>query len=127
MEDAVRVIRDGDTLALDGFIGFCAPEELIIGLVKRFLETGEPKNLTLVYASGIGDGKDKGVNRLCHDGLLRRVIAGHWGLTPKLQALALNNKIEAYNFPQGVYDSSFSRYCRQQSPDDFSGRFGNVY
>ena len=54
VEDAVRVIRDGDTLALDGFIGFCAPEELIIGLEKRFLETGEPKNLTLVYASGIG-------------------------------------------------------------------------
>ena len=78
VEDAVRVIRDGDTLALDGFIGFCAPEELIIGLEKRFLETGEPKNLTLVYASGIGDGKDKGVNRLCHDGLLRRVVAGHW-------------------------------------------------
>ena len=106
-EDAVRVIRDGDTLALDGFIGCCVPEELIIGLEKRFLETGEPKNLTLIYASGIGDGKDQGVNRLCHEGLLRRVVAGHWGLTPKLQALALNNKIEAYNFPQGVLTHLF--------------------
>jgi propionate CoA-transferase len=73
VEDAVRVIRDGDTLALDGFIGCCVPEELIIGLEKRFLEAGEPKNLTLIYASGIGDGKDQGVNRLCHEGLLRRV------------------------------------------------------
>jgi propionate CoA-transferase len=106
-EDAVRVIRDGDTVAFDGFIGCCVPEELIIALEKRFLETGEPKNLNIVYASGIGDGKDKGINRLCHDGLIKRVVIGHYGLTPKLQALALANKIEAYNFPQGVLTHLF--------------------
>jgi propionate CoA-transferase len=106
-EDAVRVIRDGDTVALDAFIACCVPEYLIACLEKRFLETGEPKNLTLVYASGIGDGKDKGVNRLCHEGLLKRVVIGHYGLTPKLQALALSNKIEAYNFPQGVLTHLF--------------------
>lgn len=100
--DAIRVIRDGDTVCLDGFIGGVAPEELMIGLERRFLETGEPKNLTLVYASGIGDSKDRGANRLAHEGLIKRVIAGHWGLVPKLQRLALENKIEAYNFPQGV-------------------------
>ena len=43
-EDAVRVIRDGDTVALDGFVGCCIPEELIIGLEKRFLEAGEPRD-----------------------------------------------------------------------------------
>ncbi len=102
VDDAIRVIRDGDTVCLDGFIGGVAPEELMIGLERRFLETGEPKNLTLVYASGVGDGKDRGANRLAHEGLIRRVIAGHWGLVPKLQHLALTNKIEAYNFPQGV-------------------------
>ncbi len=106
-DDAVRVIRDRDTVALDGFLGACAPEELIATLADRFQKTGEPKNLTLIYASGIGDGKDKGVNRLAQDGLVKRVIAGHWGLTPKLQALALNNKIEAYNFPQGVLTHLF--------------------
>lgn len=106
-EDALRVIRDGDTVALDGIVGCLIPEELIIGLEKRFLSTGEPKNLTLVYASGLGDGKDQGLNRLGHEGLLRRVVAGHWGLTPKLQALALNNKIEAYNLPQGVLTHLF--------------------
>ncbi|MBP7765066.1 MAG: acyl CoA:acetate/3-ketoacid CoA transferase [Deltaproteobacteria bacterium] len=102
VDDAIRVIRDGDTVALDGFIGSLAPNELMLGLERRFLATGEPKNLTLLFASGIGDGRDQGVNHLAHEGLLRRVIAGHWGLIPKLQKLAFEEKIEAYNFPQGV-------------------------
>lgn len=101
LEDAVRVIRDGDTVAINGFVGY-SPEELLRGLEDRFLKTGEPKNLTLIVAAGIGDGKEKGVNRLAHDGLVRRVVAGHWGLIPKMQKLALAGKIEAYNFPQGV-------------------------
>jgi propionate CoA-transferase len=101
LEDAVRVIRDGDTVAVNGFVGY-SPEELLRGLEDRFLKTGEPKGLTLIVAAGIGDGKEKGVNRLAHDGLVRRVVAGHWGLIPKMQKLALAGKIEAYNFPQGV-------------------------
>jgi len=107
LTEAVQVVRSGDTLAFDGFVGSCIPEELIIGLEKRFLETGEPGDLTLIYASGIGDGKEKGTNRLAHTGLLKRVIAGHWGLTPKLQKLALDGKIEAYNLPQGVLTHLF--------------------
>lgn len=107
LAEAVQVVRSGDTLALDGFIGGCVPEELIIGLERRFLETGEPRDLTLIYASGIGDGKEKGGNRLAHEGLLKRVIAGHWGMTPKLQQLALGGKIEAYNLPQGVLTHLF--------------------
>lgn len=106
-EDAVRVIRDGDTVALDGFVTCLIPDELIKCLENRFLSTGEPKNLTLLYASGLGDGKDQGLNRLGHEGLLKRVVAGHWGLTPKLQKLAFDNKIEAYNFPQGVLTHLF--------------------
>ncbi|MEN6360064.1 MAG: acyl CoA:acetate/3-ketoacid CoA transferase [Smithella sp.] len=101
IEDAMRVIRDGDTVAVNGFVGY-SPEELLRGLEDRFLKTGEPKNLTLVMAAGIGDGKEKGGNRLAHAGLIRRMIAGHWGLVPKMQQLALEGKMEAYNFPQGV-------------------------
>jgi acyl CoA:acetate/3-ketoacid CoA transferase len=64
VDDTVRVIRDGDTVALDGFLGACVAEELIVGLTNRFRETGEPKNLTLIYASGIGDGKDRRVKTI---------------------------------------------------------------
>jgi propionate CoA-transferase len=101
-DEAVAVIRDGDTIVVQGFVGIGVPDELILALERRFLATGHPRDLTLLFAAAPGDGKELGINRLAHDGLLKRVIGSHYALVPKIAKMALQNKFEAYNLPLGA-------------------------
>lgn len=100
--EAAELVNDGDCIVTDGFVGSCCPETLTIALEERFLETGKPINLNLMYAAAQGDQKGKGADHFAHEGMTKRVVGGHYNMSPALGKLAVENKIEAYNLPQGT-------------------------
>src|SRR5262249_62019151 len=99
--DAVPATRPGTPLAPRASVGTAPPDALLGGLPRPFQTTGGPGGLPLVFAAGQGDGQTRGLNRLALPGLVRRAVGGHWGLIPRLGAMALRGELEAYNLPQG--------------------------
>ncbi len=102
-KEAVSYIKNGDTIGSSGFIGMGHAEEITYELEKRFLETGEPRDLTVTWGSSQSDTKTMiGCNRFAHDGFIKRAIVGHMGMQLDLSRMAAENKFETYNIPQGV-------------------------
>ena len=104
---AVRLVRDGNSVVVDGFMGQCFAEELTLALEQRFLLTGTPRDLELVFTMAAGNRLGRGLDRLAHKGLLKRAVGGHWALSPALGKMAVDNAIEAHNLPQGVIAQLF--------------------
>ena len=118
-DEAIALIRDNDVVTTTGFVQSCIPEALHAALEKRYVETGAPRDLTLIMCAGAGDSKGLGTGRLHHEGLLRRVIAANFGRMPKVAEAAQENRICGYNLPQGVI-SQLYRACAAGQPGLFS-------
>ena len=102
-EEAVQMVQSGDTLVIGGSgAGHAIPESLIEALGKRFRSTLQPRDLTVVHISGMGDQRELGLGHLADPRLIKRDIGGHWGMSPPMAKLAIENKTEAYNLPQGA-------------------------
>lgn len=103
-EKAAELIQDGCTLAASGFGLACWNEEMGIAIEERFKKTGHPKNLTVVHASAVGSRRNakQGMSHLGYEGLVKRWIGGIAYASPGMAKLIEDNKIEAYNLPQGV-------------------------
>ncbi len=106
-KEAADLVKDNDVLATSGFASLGVPEALLRSLEEKFLVEESPKNLTLMFAAGQGDGKSKGLNHLAHEGLVGKIIGGHFNLAPMLGELIRENKVYAYNLPQGIMCNLF--------------------
>lgn len=102
LKEAAELIQDGDTLGIQGIITMSVPIDLMKAVRDRFAETGTPKGITVFHISGIGDGKDGGMNMFAQEGLIGKLICGHVGTSPKLSALITANKFPTFLIPQGV-------------------------
>ena len=101
-EEAAKLVASGDTLLIGGSgAGHSVPDTLIAAIAKRFLEEGEPRDLTTVHPVGLGDRANRGIGHLAHPGLLKRVVCGTLVDSPPVERMAAANKIEAYTLPQG--------------------------
>jgi len=100
--EAANLIKDGDTLGIQGVVTGSVPVDLMEALSDRYVETQTPKGITPVHISGIGDGKEGGMNMFAHEGLIGKLICGHVGLAPKLHPFIKENKFPAFVVPQGV-------------------------
>ena len=97
------LVNDSATVYTCGFglAGF--PEEVAIKLKESYLATGHPRNLHLYFAACIGNTKNRGIHHIAPEGMVKRMVGGHFGVCgPDISRLISDNKVEAYNFPQGV-------------------------
>ncbi|MET3174616.1 UNVERIFIED_ORG: propionate CoA-transferase [Arthrobacter sp. UYCu721] len=99
-QEAASLIRDGQTVGLDGFTMMGVADEIYRAIEESFLQTGTPANLTIVHAAGQAN-RSEGLERLAHRGLIRRIIGSHWGLAPKLGTMINDDGVEGVCLPQG--------------------------
>lgn len=110
-EEAVADIRDGQTVACVGVIGWITPDRTLAALRDRFRATNAPRDLTFYFPCGTGDAMEiAGMDHVAIEGLMRRIVSGSYinpvhpktGKRPELMRLVRENKIEAYAWPLGA-------------------------
>lgn len=100
---AASLIPNGATLALSGSCAVSVVADHVLAAIEEsYLTTSKPSDLTVFHPQGMGDKDTWGMGRFAHKGMCRRVIGGHWGMSPKMGQLAIEEEVEAYNMPQGV-------------------------
>ncbi|MBQ3107516.1 MAG: propionate CoA-transferase [Firmicutes bacterium] len=102
-EQITEYIKDGDTVAINAFLALANPDKLQDAMADSFIKTGHPNNLELFTPSGCGCwDPDRIIDRCAGLGMIKRVVAGHYGSMPKISELVKKGEIEAYNIPLGI-------------------------
>lgn len=98
--EAAGLIRDGQTIGLDGFTLMGVADEVYAAVQDSFLRTGTPRSLTVFHPAGQAN-REVGLERFAEPGLVRRIIGSHWGLAPRLGTLINDDGVEGVCLPQG--------------------------
>ena len=96
-EEAVRVVRTGDTVMVGGFGLVGAPLTLIDALVDH----SDATDLTIV-SNNIGE-PGRGLGKLLRQGRIRRGISSYFTSNPEAVAAVNAGEIEATLVPQGTF------------------------
>ena len=101
-DEAISLIRDGDCICVNSFVGIENPVELHEALYRRYQQTHSPKHLTVVSSAGFGVWEEnRNAEGYIRAGAVDRLICGHFGAMPSTKKIILENRFEAYNLPLG--------------------------
>lgn len=109
IEEAVKLIKDNDTVGVGGFCGFGAPDSMLRGIEKRYNETKSPKNLAIVTPAAAGDLKEDGwgLSALRADGLIDSIYTSIVKLPPAISEAVNDNQIAGYFVPLSIFGHLF--------------------
>jgi acetate CoA/acetoacetate CoA-transferase alpha subunit len=95
INDFKKLLKDGMTLMVGGFMTDGTPEQLIDAVVECGV-----KNLTLI--NNDGGYPERGVGKLIGNGRVKTLIASHVGLNPTVAKLMNSGEMEVILVPQGT-------------------------
>ena len=104
-DEAVKLIPNGATVTIGGTGAVLEPDQVLAALERRFLQTGEPRDLININPMCPSDRPGEGgLNVIAHEGMLKRIISGSYLVRrhPRLIRMILDDRIEAYNLPMGT-------------------------
>ena len=113
-DEAVAIVRDGDTVCASGFVGIGTPDELILALERRFLKArqpsrSDPRVCRRARRRQGARAQPAGARRVWSSG--SSAGTGHWSRSSANSPWTI--EIEAYNLPLGVHLASLPRHrCR---------------
>jgi len=105
---AATMVRDGQSVASTGILGWLTPDVVLEAIGERFEATGSPAGLTFYFPCVTGDNLGiGGMDHVAKKGLMRRVVAGSFtnlrnpvsGERPAMMELIRNDLVEAYCWP----------------------------
>ena len=111
IDQALSIIREGDTIGSVGVIGWLVPDRLLEGIARNYHAGRGPGNLSFYFPVGVGDALEiKGMDHIAVPGLLKRVIGGNFinpvnprtGRRAEMMRMIIDNEVEAYAWPIGA-------------------------
>ena len=101
-DEAIRLIRDGDCICVNSFVGIENPVELHEALFRRYERMQSPRHLTIISSAGFGVwDEEHNAEGYIREGAVDRLICGHFGAMLSTKKLVLEDRFEAYNLPLG--------------------------
>jgi len=95
LDQSVRMIPDGASLMIGGFLGVGTPERIIDEIIRQ-----NKRDLTVIANDTAT--LNKGIGKLVRAKLLRKAIVSHIGLNAETQRQMMKGELEVELVPQGT-------------------------